>query len=223
MRLTYLLVALYFISLPALAADDHRPPTQLRLFVGNLTTSPVEVNDELATAGLHKYSSLTTYGLEATYMIVPHLNIGARGEGKWQKVTELATPSSNPQNPYYGSIQQTAALAVVRLDVVTTPVVRLDVFGGAGTAKTSMDIRTSAGDSNYRHPMGTTIGEAGASVGVGWSNMYFLVEVGHEWNRVDNLSKTGATSSNVNVIDLSGTYVTVGLLFNGLPGWIHRK
>ena len=50
MRFIYLVIALYFFSLQALAADDH-PPIQLRLFAGTLSASPTEVNDELTTDG----------------------------------------------------------------------------------------------------------------------------------------------------------------------------
>jgi hypothetical protein len=99
----------------------------------------------------------------------------------------------------------------------------LDVFGGAGTAKTKMDIRTASGDGHYSRSADSLITAAGASVGIGFGNIYFMVEAGQEWNRITNLSKTGPTSSSLNEIDLSGTYANVGILFNGLPTWIRRK
>ena len=217
-----LLFALVFLSVAAHAVDITVKPTQLRFLIGNQTTSPDQVNNVLRPAGLNTLSGISTYGIEATYEIIPRVNVGVRGEGKWQKVKETGAPV-NAQNPFYSSLQQSAALGIARVDLVSTPIVKVDVFGGAGTAATSMDIRTAAGDGNYSHAMGSVITQAGASVGMGWSNIYFLIEVGQEWNKIGDLGKTGVTASGLDTIDLSGTYLAVGLIFNGLPSWIHQK
>lgn len=218
-----LLISVLLLNCSAYAdSKNDKNPTQLRLFVGEQNASPTDVNTVLTSGGLKNYKDITTYGVEATYAIIPHVNLGARGEGKWQKVLETAATSANPSNPYYSSVQQTAAMAVLRVDVVTTSAVMLDVFGAAGTAKTSMDIRTASGDGNYSSS-NSFISSAGASLAIGWDSIFFLVEVGHEWNKIGGLSKNGVTSSSINSIDLSGSYATIGLLFNGLPSWIHKK
>lgn len=221
MRTLLLLVLIY--TLPSHALDIGGSPAQLRFFVGTQKVSPGEVNDVLKADGVDSYSSISTYGIEGTYQIVPRLNVGVRGEGKWQKVKETASPPANTQNPYYSSLQQSAALLVARVDLVTGAVFRMDAFGAAGTAATSMDIRGPAGDSKYSHAMSSIVYEAGASIGVGWGNMYFSVEAGNEWNKINGLTKTGASSSALTAIDLSGGFLTIGVLFNGLPSWIHRK
>ncbi len=216
-----LLILCYSIS--GHAVDFNGPPGQLRLFIGTLSSSPKQVNTELNAQGIETFGSLSNFGIEGTYQVLPRVNLGVRGEGKWQKVKELASPPVNALNPYYSSIQQSAALLVLRVDVIRTPVFRFDIFGGAGTAATKMDLRSASGDSNYSRTMSSVISEAGASIGVGWSNIYFLVEGGTEWNKVNSLSKTGASSASVNEIDLSGSFVTIGILFNGLPKWIRAK
>jgi hypothetical protein len=218
-----ILLFIFCFSISSHAVDIKISPTQLRFFIGNQSTSPSQVNDVIVPAGLTKFSSIATYGIEATYAVIPRINLGVRGEGKWQKVKETASPSANPLNPYYASIQQSAALAILRIDLVNTPIVKVDVFGAAGTAATNMDIRTAAGDGNYSRGMSSIISNAGASLGIGWSNIYFLIEGGNEWNKVGNLTKTGATSAAIDTIDLSGGFVTVGLIFNGLPRWIHKS
>lgn len=210
-------------SIASHALDFNGPPGQLRLFIGTLSSSPKQVNSELEAQGIGTFGSLSTFGIEGTYQVFPRVNFGVRGEGKWQKVKELASPPVDALNPYYSSVQQSAALLVLRVDVVRTPVFRFDIFGGAGTAATKMDLRTAAGDSSYSRTMSSMISEAGASLGVGWSNIYFVIEGGLEWNKVNSLSKTGASSTAVTEIDLSGSFVTVGVLFNGLPKWIRAK
>lgn len=209
-------------SLPALASDSP-PPSQLRLFVGNQSISPTDVNNVLTAGAMHTYDSITDYGLEMSYRLVPRTNLGVRVEGKWQKLFEIANPPADPQNPYYSSIQQTSAQAVLRVSMIETPVVRMDVYGGFGPTNTSMDIRTASGDSNYSRNVNSYMSSAGASLGIGFGNVFFTVEVGKEWNKVTNPTKSGAASATLNTIDLSGTYVDVGLLFNGIPSWMHRK
>lgn len=197
-----------------------QPGTQARLFVGQQSISPGQVNDVIKTQGLNAFSNIGIYGIEVTHRIAPILNFGIRGEGKYIKVKEVATTSANPQNPYYSSIQQSQAEVVLRVDVVNTPNFKLDTFGGVGAAATTMDIRTAVGEGNYQRPLTSIVENAGVSLGVGGGNVFFMLEAGMEWNKVNGPTRTGFTSSAVNEIDLSGTYVIAGLIFNGLPSFI---
>lgn len=218
-----LLLSVFLLPGLVHAMDINLPPNQIRVWVGTQSVSPGPVNDYLTSQALKTFGNVGTYGIEGTHKFLSRLNFGVRGEGKYQKVKETAAVSADPANPYYSSIQQVSALLVLRLDLVKSQFLKIDAFGAAGTTSTSMDLRTSLGDSNYSHAMTSPVTKVGGSVGLGWSNIYFLVEAGYESNKVGSFTRTGATTSSIDTLDLSGSFVNVGLIFQGLPTFIHKK
>jgi hypothetical protein len=216
------LIAPFLLFVTSLAWAADQPPAVLRLLVGNESISPSQLNTYAENQGLKTYNGIGLYGVEATKTLGSILELGVRGVWKYNKVKETASPSANPQNPYYSSIQQSEVELVARFDLLTTPIVRLDVFGGAGPANTSVDVRTAAGEGNFSKTT-SYMASAGGSVGIGWGNIYFTVEVGNEWNKVSDLTRKNFTPTSIDQIDLSGPYVLVGLTFNGLPNFIKPK
>jgi len=73
-----------------------QPGTQARLFVGQQSIAPGQVNDVIQPQGLNTFSNVGIYGIEVTHRIAPILNFGIRAEGKYIKVKETAITSAVP-------------------------------------------------------------------------------------------------------------------------------
>ena len=56
----------------------------------------------------------------------------------------------------------------------------------------------------------------GGSVAFGYQGFFLVFEGGLETNKVKSLTRTGTVSNNVDTIDLSGTYASIGLMFDGV-------
>ena len=59
-------------------------------------------------------------------------------------------------------------------------------------------------------------GAAGLSVGIGYNNIYGFIEAGYEFNKVSAFERTGTVSNSIQEINLSGHYVTIGVMFDGI-------
>ena len=195
---------------------------QARLYIGQQTIAPKEVNDVLKTQGMASFSKLYKFGLEVTHRVAPALNFGIRGGGTYVKAYELAATPAVPLNRYYSSIQQSQLEGIMRIDVVNQANFRTDIFAGVGVASTRMDIRNASGEGNYQHDLTSTFENAGVSAGVGLGNVYLTIEGGMEWSKVGNFVRAGTTSTSIQNLDLSGPYGLVGLTFNGVPSFIKQ-
>ena len=60
-----------------------------------------------------------------------------------------------------------------------------------------------------------TMASYGASLGIGYNGIYFVVEAGMDNNIVDGFQSSGNIPS-IDKIDLSGSYVTVGIMYDGV-------
>jgi len=63
---------------------------------------------------------------------------------------------------------------------------------------------------------GSFVSSYGATLGIGYKWVYLIVEAGYEDNRISSLKRTGTASTAIRDINLSGNFVSVGLLFDGI-------
>lgn len=188
-----------------------------RIYAGNLSSSLEDVNTELKAQGLSKYDGVLRAGFEAA---IPFWKLFSVGMGYVERYVRTGDSSSmlNPQN--FAELRQRSVLFVARLPVINTKNVIVEAFSGVGLANTTLQIKTASLDGELSRVLpdsqfATAYTTYGGAVAVGANGFYLVVEAGHESNSVERLNKTGTTNNNIDVIDLSGAYYTVGFLFDG--------
>lgn len=190
---------------------------QGRLFIGSTKVDPKDLNSELESENLKSLDAITQYGVEITFPVTNFLNTGLRYT---KKATFADEKDSSSTTNFESKISQEAMLAVARLLVKKTDSAYFDTFIAVGGTNTDFKINSATQDgeldkknSFFANPIYT----AGVSVAVGFKKVYFVIETGYEYNLVDKLKSSGTVNSNVDKINLSGGYVTVGLMFDGIP------
>lgn len=209
------------LTFPA-AARDADKNFQLRFFAGNNGFQMDENNADLAALGIHPVNDTPFAGLEGVQTLFWNVALGARGKYAYTKSKEIADPPAVVDNPYYAAVQQSQALAVIRVAIVKAPFMHLDVVGGAGISKTKFEIRSALGEWKYTKD-NNFMTTAGVSVGFGWGGIFLYGEAGQEWNKITDPKVSGANAPDENEFDMSGAYYSVGILFRGVPSFIRKR
>lgn len=192
-------------------------PAQVRLFVGTTSATPTDVNTELNSDGLNKMSHITKYGFEIGYPLLKFFNIGLRYTLRHDLEDEIHSTS----NHYFGQIDQNEVMLIGRIPLLKTNLLRLDAFGGFGGTNTTFKLKTLGqdGELSKKDPgawFASASASYGASLSIGWKHFYLVFESGFESNRVKGGFKADGVTTNINSIDLSGGYFTVGVLIDGM-------
>lgn len=208
------LLALTFAG-SALAMESFT--AQARLFLGSASIKPDEMNALLTSQNLKNIQSYGQFGLEITYPLTPFLDVGMRYSRRSASTLTSLSPSGTP----YADLWQDAILLLARVPVLRSALFRADVFGGLGGTNTTLDIRTATmnGTLARKGPdkwIGAPYLSAGASAGIGYKSFYFYLESGYDFNKVSGLSQSGTITGSLNTIQLSGPYVMLGLMFDGV-------
>lgn len=195
-------------------------PVQARFTVGSTSVDPQNVNQTLEAQSLKKIDGITQFGVEATYSLVSFLDVGLRYT---KRVANNQEFSLSANTDYGAKMEQESMLLLARFPIVKTDILRLDAFAGFGGSNTTLTIRSASqnGDFTSRAAAGwfsTPYAAYGASAAIGYKKVYFVVEGGIESNKVDNFKTSGSVSSSINTLDLSGSYFSIGLLVDGIPG-----
>ena len=211
-----------FIANIASAATE--VPVKARLYVGATSVNPTSLNDVIQTQGMAKMDSVTHYGVDITYPVLPFLDLGVRYT---KHLGDKQEDPSNSATDYYTKIDQDSVALVARVPLLKTDILRADIFGGFGGSNTTVKLKNSAQDGELTKKadsgwFATPYSVAGASVGIGWKHFFVFFEGGIESNKVDGFSRTGTTSSNITNLDLSGGYFSLGIFMDGIPGTIGK-
>jgi hypothetical protein len=193
-------------------------PAQARLFAGVLSAKPSEVNQEMALQGLKEFNSIPQYGVEITYPAAKYFDAGIRYQKRYLKNEEV---NPTPNSGYNALLDQDTILLIARIPFLKTENVRLDVFGGVGGSNTTFKIKSATQDgelsrresNDWLASLNTAVG---GSVAIGAKNFYLVFEAGVESNKVDSFKRSGNINTNIQKVDLSGGYFTVGLMFDGI-------
>ena len=211
----YFLMALLFTQ-PCLSKEF---PVQARLFAGSLSAKISELNTEFSTLGLKELDdNLLQLGVEMTYPVAKFLDVGMRYSRRGGRVEE--NPNSTATE-YFGDLTQESILLLARVPFFSTPILRLDVFAGIGGSNTEVELVTATvtgklSKKEAKDYWATPYTSAGASASIGYDKFFFFIEAGVESNKVKSLKRTGNVSTNVNEIDMSGSYILAGLRFEGV-------
>ena len=201
----------------AFAADEKG---QARLFIGSTKFDSQELNTELTAQGIKNMDMINQYGVEITFPTFNYLNLGLRYTKHNMLQDELTSSSATN---FEAQIDQDAMMAVARIPFYKNDIVHVDAFAGVGGSNTSYKIKTATQDGELEKKsslFATPYYAMGASVAVGYKQYFFIFEGGYESNKVDGFSKSGNINNNISTIDLSGSYVTIGFMFDGIP--IHK-
>ncbi|WP_148278753.1 hypothetical protein [Bdellovibrio bacteriovorus] len=216
-------VGLFSLILTA-TASAVEIPVQARLFAGMTPVAPGPLNDNLVTQNMKKIEGVTQLGVEITYPVMKYLDVGARYAKK------LADSEENPADPntdYTAKLDQDAFLLMARVPFVRTDIYRIDGFAGVGGTNTKVTMKSAAQNGDYSKSVGdnwyaSPYAAAGISLALGYKRFYFVFEGGIEHNKIEDLKRSGTVSSSVDSLDLSGSYFTVGLMFDGIPGTVGK-
>ncbi len=122
--------------------------------------------------------------------------------------------SATKASTYFSSVQTGIIDAILRIDIVKNPYLKFDIMGGFGLASNKVDISTKTGGEGS-FTKSTFHKKAGASLGFGAAGLYLMSEAGYEWNDMDGFSKEGSFPDSANRVNMSGPYLSVGLILTG--------
>lgn len=212
-----LFIALFVFSHSVFAKEF---PVAVRLFVGSLNAEPSDLNQEMTAQNLKKIDSVGAHGVEVVHKAHKYFEWGFRYTKRFVRNEEDPESSSTD---YYGQLDQDSVLILARVPFFKSDILRADVFGGVGGSNTEFKFKTSSlngelSKSESDDWYASAYTNAGASIAVGYKNYFFVVEGGYESNKVDGFKRTGTTNENVKNINLTGSYISIGLLIDGLTG-----
>ncbi|MGZ3690475.1 MAG: hypothetical protein ACXVAX_03165 [Pseudobdellovibrio sp.] len=192
-------------------------PAQGRLFLGSTDVNLSQVNANLKADGMATFSTAGQYGLEITYPW-KSLNLGMRYHRTDQVAYE--NPETSATN-YQAELIQDEILLLARVPLYKEGILMADFFAGVGGTNTTYKLSTStqSGQLTKTAPsdwVASPVGAAGISVGIGYNNIYGFIEAGYEYNKVSNFQRTGTINSSVQELDLTGHYILLGIMFDGI-------
>ncbi len=200
-----------FFSMSSLAADKG----QGRLFLGSTKINPENVNTELESQGLKEFDMINQFGVEITLPALKFANAGFRYTHRMIKEEELA---ASTVTDYHAELTQQVFAGILRAPLNNSDYAKFDLFVGAGVTSSELKIKSLTQDGSvdkkgYASPMAV----AGGSASFGVKSIFFTIEAGYEYNKVTGLKETDTVSGNIDEFDLSGGYLTIGLMFDGVP------
>lgn len=186
---------------------------QGRLYLGGTTVNPTDLNSQLTAQSIKEVKLVNQYGVEITFPTFDVLQAGLRYS---KHMVSLDEQPSSGATDYKVDLDQDVILGIVRWPFFKNDNVYLDVFGGLGASKATYKIKSASAEGGLEQ--GTAPNYlAGASIAVGFKKFYFVVESGFEGNKLDHLDQSGNLNSTMTSIDMSGPYVLIGLMFDGIP------
>lgn len=197
-------------------------PVQARLFMGMTTVKPDNANETIEAQGLKKMDGISQLGVEITYPVMKYLDVGARYAKKMASSGEELVVAADD---YQARLDQDAFMLIARVPLQRSDFMRVDIFGGVGGTNTSFKIKTASLDGELKKSVGdewyaSPYAAAGASLAFGYKKFYLVLEAGYEYNKIDGFKRSGNPGS-IDTLDLSGGYITLGLMFDGVPGTVN--
>lgn len=207
-----------FLNIPAYAKEYSLKWSEIRFFLSETTFAHEDenLNSLLQADQIEKLNKVTGFGLEVDAEVTPWFKAGTKIKGIFagSNKKEAAFPATE-----YLSIQQYSAGLTGRLVVVNKENFFFDVFGELGLSNNTIELKSSFGTAKW-DKNAHFYQRAGGSLGFGSSAVKMYVEGGYENFKLEKLNYEGTIGQNADSIDLSGSYVAVGLIVSGIPSWI---
>jgi hypothetical protein len=205
----------------AKAKDISMNWSELRVFATETTfaNQSEELNTLLEMDGIEKLDKVVGFGLEADAEVTKWFKVGTKFRGIFtgSNKKEAKLPATE-----YLSIQQYSAGLVGRISLINKQNLLLDIFAEAGLSNNTIEIKSTLGSAKWEKNS-HFYQRAGASLAAGGPAIKFYIEGGYEMFKLDNLKHEGQFGQNTSEIDLSGSFVGIGLVFSGIPSWIKPR
>ncbi|MCM2353789.1 MAG: hypothetical protein NDI63_09250 [Pseudobdellovibrio sp.] len=207
-----------FMNIPAHAKDFNLKWSEVRFFLSETTFANKDENlGALMQADqIEELNKVTGFGLEANAALSSWFKAGTKIKGVFNAANKKEAPFPATE---YLAVQQYSAGLTGRLMLANKKNFNLDLFGELGLSNNTVELQTTGGKAKW-DKNSHFYQRAGASVAAGGESFKVFVEGGYENFKLDNLKYEGTIGQNINEIDLSGSYVSVGLIISGLPSWI---
>lgn len=212
------LIVLVALSIQSSSAKDLF--VQGRLFIANTKVNKLDnLNTALSNEGLKKIDKTTNFGVEITFPTFRFLEPGMR----YTRRTFTADPVNSLTN-YEARGTQDSILFLARIPFIRSSFFRFDVFGGIGGNNTTLKLKSALSDGELSKTaakdwFATPYYAAGSSIGFGFKHILLYLEGGYEKNIVNNLHRTGTIASDISSLNLSGNYIMIGIMFDGIKGF----
>jgi hypothetical protein len=202
---------IFFLGQSSMAADLGLG--QGRLFFGTVRPDPTELNTELTAQGIKTVDSFNHFGIEITFPTFQYLNLGLRYTRSSISQGEV-TPNASTGNS--ANLTQDGLIGVARVPLVKSDFIHFDLFAGAGAKKSAYAEKTASQDGKLEKDTSPVL-MGGASIAFGSKKYFLFLEGGYESNKLENMTSSGNLNGNVKTMDLSGSYVDIGIMFEGIP------
>ncbi len=211
------ILSLALISIPALAEQKL---VQGRVFGGTVSVKPTELNTLLTSENLKNVDSLLKVGAEITFPLLgDRLNVGLRYQRQGADIGQVGTGLAAQ---YPATLVQDVAMGVVRVPLLKSGFFMIDVFAGLGGSNTTFKIESGTQNGELSRKVtgdwfASPFYAYGASVAVGYNNIYLALEAGLDNNEIKDFDRSGTVSNNLQSMNLGGSYAVVSLVFDGTP------
>lgn len=207
-----------FLTVPARAKDYNLKWSEVRFFLSDTTFANRDENlgALMQVDQIEELKKVTGFGLEVDAEVSSWFKAGTKIKGVFNGSNKKEAPFPATE---YLAVQQYSAGLTGRVMLVNKENFFFDVFGELGLSNNTVELKTTAGNAKW-DKNSHFYQRAGASTGFGGSSFKVFVEGGYESFKLDNLNYEGTIGQNIDEIDLSGSYVSVGLIISGLPSWI---
>ncbi|AZZ35295.1 hypothetical protein CIK05_00240 [Bdellovibrio sp. qaytius] len=218
MMILNIFLNIIFLNIPVYAKDLNLKWSEIRFFLSDTKFANKDENlgALMMPDQIEEMKGITGFGLEVDAELNSWFKAGTKVKGVFNgsNKKEAAFPATE-----YISVQQYSAGLTGRVMLVNKDNIFLDMFGELGLSNNSVELKTSGGTAKWEKNS-HFYQRAGASMGLGGSLLKMYVEGGYENFKMKNPNYEGTIGQNINEIDLSGSYVSVGLVISGIPSWI---
>ncbi|MBY0452519.1 MAG: hypothetical protein K2P92_05740 [Bdellovibrionaceae bacterium] len=192
--------------------------SELRVFADQTTFSqfPSDLNDLAKLNGIDELHSVVGFGLEANAELKEWFKLGTKFKGVFSGSNKKEASSSTTD---YLSVQQYSAGLTGRINLLKSDSLLIDTFVELGLSNNTIEIHTSVGQGKWEKNS-HFYQRAGLTAAFGGPSFKFFAEGGYEVFKLDNPEYQGTIGSQIQTIDLSGTFVGVGMIISGIPSWI---
>jgi hypothetical protein len=182
------------------------------MYIGVLDADPKLMNDQLSSFGLKKFSSIPFAGADIAWPVGNYFTFGIR------YVVGNQTRDESPPNfvqSYQAKIDNKAYAVTSRVAFLQKKWIRADVLAGVGLSSTNVEVTSATTTGSWSLTSNFPYYVGGASLALGYDHYFLVVEGGYVSNKITDPLATGTGFPKIDNIDLSGTYMTVGLLYTG--------
>lgn len=192
--------------------------SELRIFADqtNFSQFPSDLNDLAKMNGIDELHSVVGFGLEANAELKEWFKLGTKFKGVFAGSNKKEASASSTD---YLSVQQYSAGLTGRVNLLKSDSFLIDSFVELGLSNNTIEIHTAAGQGKWEENS-HFYQRAGLTAAFGGPSFKFFAEGGYEVFKLDHLDYQGTVGSQIQTIDLSGTFVGVGMIISGIPSWI---